>query len=238
MINRNAILLEIGNSTIKVAHVGDDGAIRLERYSNVEALLRRCESAAESLVVAPVGKELSDEVMGRLENVREVEVIDRARFAEFIAGSYDTPETLGLDRILNLAGLGGDGIVISCGTAITVDAVAGGHPVWGAIMPGFRTAAEGLNARVPALPLVPLDDETGLPARSSRRSVANGVLLGTALAAEGLARRLAETASGSDSPRVVITGGDGDLLARLWSGPAPEVDEVLLFRGMMGRDEI
>jgi pantothenate kinase type III len=232
MTNRNAILLEIGNSTIKVAHASD-GAITIERYSNVEALLRRCEAATEPLICAPVGGVLSARVLERLEEVRDVTVIDRAEFSSFIGDSYDTPETLGLDRILNLRGLRGDGIVISCGTAITVDAVADARPVWGAILPGFRTAADGLTARIPALPLVAFDDGIGLPARSSRRSVANGVLFGTALAAQGLAARLAAMAFNATAPRIVLTGGDAELLRSLWSDGGVEVDEAILFRGML-----
>jgi pantothenate kinase type III len=227
-------LLEIGNSTIKVAHVDAGGAIAIERYSNLEALLRRCELADGEIVCAPVGQPLGDEVVARLEEVRTVRVIDRAAFRDFIGESYDTPGTLGLDRILNLAGMEGDGVAISCGTAITVDAIASGRPSWGAIMPGFRTAAEGLHARVPALPLVPLDAEPGLPARSSMGSVTNGVLLGTAFAAAGLARLLAYDLFKGAPPRIVITGGDALLLQRLWSErEVVVVDDALLFRGMI-----
>lgn len=228
-------LLEIGNSTIKVAHVGTDGAITIERYSNLEALLRRCELAGGEIVCAPVGGRLADEVIPRLEATRSVRVLDRSDFRDFVGDSYDTPGTLGLDRILNLVGMGGEGVAISCGTAITVDAVAAGRPSWGVIMPGFRTAAEGLHARIPALPLAALDAVPGLPARSSLGSVVNGVLLGTALAAAALARLLARELFGDAPPRIVITGGDAHLLARLWEGGENvEVDDALLFRGMIG----
>jgi len=227
-------LLEIGNSTIKVAHIAPGGDIAIERYSNLEALLRRCELSDGPIICAPVGDALSTPTIERLEAAREIRVLRREEFAGFIGDSYDTPGTLGLDRILNLLGMGGDGVAISCGTAITIDAVAGGRPVWGAIMPGFRTAAEGLHARVPVLPLVGLDARPGLPARTSLASVTNGVLLGTALGAEGVARLLARDLFGGAPPRVILTGGDAALLKGLWGGEeAAEVDEALLFRGMI-----
>lgn len=240
MSTEQRILLEIGNSTIKVAHAAEDGSLRLERFSNLEALLRRCERGDEKIICAPVGA-MSDEILDRLRDTRDVRVLDRSAFNHFVAGSYDTPETLGLDRILNLIGLAGDGIAISCGTAITIDAIASGRPIWGAIMPGFRTAAEGLHARVAALPLVALDEATGLPARSSARSVANGVILGTALAARALAMQLTARSFDGAAPRIVVTGGDASILAEHWSvgeaaSNAPEVDELLLFKGMLRSD--
>ena len=188
-----------------------------------------------AIVCAPVGRALAADALPRLRERHTVRVVDRSHFRDFVGDSYDTPETLGLDRILNLAGMKGDGVAISCGTAITVDAVASGRPSWGGIMPGFRTAAEGLHARIPALPVASLDAVPELPARSSVASVVNGVLLGTALAAASLARLLARDLFGSSPPRIVITGGDARLLARLWSGGEEVVvDDALLFRGMMG----
>jgi pantothenate kinase type III len=220
------LLLEIGNSTIKLVRAEGELLSGIERYDDIDSFERRCASFDAPIVCAPVNAAPSRRVLDRLRG-RDLRVLGRSDFDAFIAGSYDTPETLGLDRILNLLGLGPDGIAISCGTAITVDAVVGGRPIWGAILPGFRTAAEGLHERVPALPLVEPQTPTHLPARTSEQSVANGVLLGTALAAQGIAERLA------DGMRVVITGGDAELLAKLWEGKKPEVDEVLLFRGMM-----
>ncbi|MEP7220825.1 MAG: type III pantothenate kinase, partial [Bacteroidota bacterium] len=164
----------------------------------------------------------------------DIRVIERRELDDVVGESYDTPETLGLDRMFNVMGLAGDGVAISCGTAITIDAIAGGKPLWGAILPGFRTAAEGLHRRIPALPVVQLDAITIIPARSSITSVANGVLLGTMHAVRGIAGELALHAFGGDAPRVVITGGDAATLQRLWSSePLPEIDEALLFRGML-----
>ncbi len=227
------LLLEIGNSTLKLARVGPDGGIDVTRHGSVESLTAELGDGRPQVLCAPVGRELSAIALPILQRMAHLRVVDREDFAGFIAGSYDTPETLGLDRVLNLVGLAGDGIVISCGTAITVDALAAGRPFWGGIMPGFQTAAEGLHVRVPALPLVPPDAATILPARTSYESVANGIVLGTAGGAQGLAGRMARIVFNYDSPLVILTGGDASLLARFWEGKSPRVDETLLFRGMM-----
>ncbi|HVZ40465.1 MAG TPA: type III pantothenate kinase [Candidatus Kapabacteria bacterium] len=238
------LLVEIGNSTIKLAHVRPDGAMDVVRYDSPEEFLKGVAGLEPApgmrMVCVPVGREPSAQLLPELANLpllrggTALRVIERADVAGFVGTSYDTPDTLGLDRVLNLLGLGGDGIAISCGTAITVDAVNGGSPMWGAIAPGFRTAAQGLHDRVPVLPLVTPDDRIFFPARDSRTSVANGVIFGAAVAAHGIAHALAFTAFNGDPPRIVLTGGDAPLLARLWMGAAiPEVDDLLLFRGAL-----
>lgn len=242
MMDHELVLLEIGNTTVKVARVGGDApvspesAINIDRYDVEDALDLLTGEDAE-IICLPIGVEQSVQLLGHLHDRVRLRLLEREDVKAFVADSYDTPETLGLDRILNLMGLGGDGIVISCGTAITVDAVADGRPFWGAIMPGFRTAAQGLHDRIPVLPLVAIDDADsahGLPARTSVASVANGILLGTAGGAAGLAGMLAATAFAGSIPRVVLTGGDGRLLLQLWSGnPTPALDDALLFRGML-----
>ncbi len=232
MASHAPVLLEIGNSTLKVARPVAGGAFVVERHTDADALVRSLEGTPGEIICAPVGAARRGEVLERLGG--RVRLIEQADLAGFIGASYDTPGTLGMDRVLNLLGMPGDGIAISCGTAITVDAVAGGVPCWGAIMPGFTTAAGGLHARIPALPLVSPDDDAGLPARTSRASVANGVLLGTAGGAMAIALELARILFGGAPPRVVITGGDAPLMLCLWrGGTAAEMDDALPFRGML-----
>jgi pantothenate kinase type III len=225
------LLLEIGNTTVKLARRRGDGTFAISRYERMEDVLGELEQISGSVLCAPVGRELSAALLPRLSPER-VRIIANGDLLPFIGQSYDTPETLGLDRVLNLLGLGGDGIAVSCGTAITVDAFAGSVPFWGAILPGFRTAATGLHERVPALPQVEPQSLTGLPARTSYQSVANGVVLGTALAVRGIADRLA-TVAGFTNPRIILTGGDAEVLRSLWQMPEIEIDDGLLFRGML-----
>lgn len=228
------LLLEIGNSTVKLATADYDGRLAVERYSNLEALLRRIEAAAAPIVAALTGGAHGADVLERLGDAAEITLVERSAFDRLVGDSYDTPATLGLDRILNLAGLDSDAVVISCGTAITVDALSNGRCFWGAILPGFTTAADGLHARIPRLPLVSTRMPTSLPARDSLTSVSNGVLLGAALGAQGIAADLATIAFGGGSPRTVLTGGEAEVMKRFWRGSAHvSIDDALLFRGML-----
>jgi pantothenate kinase type III len=227
----SVIFLELGNTTMKLARPLGDDTFMLERFASSDEMLRRIERLDEEIVCAPVGAKRDERLLARLEK-RGATIITREMLGTFVGTSYDTPETLGIDRVLNLMGLDHDAIVISCGTAITVDARMGGRPVWGAIMAGFATAAQGLHTRIPVLPLVDVSREPRVPARTSLDSVANGVLLGTARAAQGIAAELAFAAPPTTELPVILTGGDAQILERLWPAPAPVVDEMLLFAGM------
>lgn len=225
--------LEIGNTTLKIARRSSAGEFRVVRLNSAEELEDRLPQESEPVLIAPVAGERTLHILPLFADHSHVRIIERSDFADFIGDSYDTPETLGLDRILNLIALDRDGIVISCGTAITIDALADGRPRWGAIMPGFRIAAEGLAEHAPALPVVTEEDLGEMPARSTYESVANGVILGTVLAASRLAALLAEeTGLSSDAP-VILTGGDASLMERhiRWDRPL-DVRPALMFEGM------
>jgi len=228
-------LLEIGNTSAKLVPAGKrpEGSSIL-RFDDVEPLLDRLALIGGKVLCVPTGSRMSRQILDRVPSTVRARVLEWDDFLDFIGETYDTPETLGLDRILNLIGLEGDGIVVSCGTAITVDAVARGRPFWGAILSGFTTASEGLHNRIPALPSIDISTNTpALPARSSKASVANGVLLGTALGAQGIVRAIARQLFVDIHPRIVLTGGDAELMLSLWEGDErPVIDEALLFKGM------
>ena len=224
--------LEVGNSTFKLAQRRSDETFRIERFSEASHLLEKLSSFSDHVTVAPVAGERAAHLLPLLSGFNP-NVLDNQDFNFFIDNSYDTPHTLGLDRILNLFALEEDAVVISCGTAITIDALSQGSPYWGAILPGFNTAGKGLVAGAPALPEVAVTDLDGLPARTSRGSVANGIYIGTAFAVRGIAAYLAQAVGLSDKAPIVLTGGDARLLAELW-GDEPYVTVVpdLLFQGM------
>ena len=227
------LYLEVGNTTFKLAEQEADGSFIIHRFDTPADLLAFIPSDRR-LLVAPVAAAKAHQILPDLEARHQIEMLEREDFTEFIGDTYDTPETLGLDRILHLSTLDEECIVISCGTGITIDALHNGKPSWGAILAGFRTASEGLSAHAPALPIVSLDDLQGLPARTSRGSLANGLLLGTGLAVQSLVTLLANALGLEKTAPVILTGGDMDVLATLWNGERTIVRHPdLLFTAMV-----
>lgn len=240
--------IEVGNTTVKIARPTPDGRWTIERTNGVQSGLNRLKRylPSDRILLAPVAAERGSELSGLMTDEGiDHEVITREHFSDFLAGSYDTPETLGLDRILNLYGLRGDGVVISCGTCITVDLKFQGRPFFGGILPGYATAARAMAEAVPALPTARLDGEFTIPARTSSGAVNLGLLVGTTEAALGVARHLIE-ATGAPSPEIplITTGGGAAILVEVmrklgkstgWPFDEPVVVPGLVFEGMESR---
>lgn len=132
----------------------------------------------------------------------------------------ESPETAGTDRAFAvlgaLAGRGaGPGIVVSCGSAITVERISA-DGVWqgGAIAPGLRLAAEALDGLSSQLPLVRPDRPPAAWGRSTIPALEAGVFWSTVGAIRALVAGQAEGLS--PRPWVVLSGGDAERLM----GPA------------------
>src|SRR5438128_800370 len=139
------LLLEIGNSTFKLCRADAD-AFHVTRFSDEDACLRALSVSGERVHIAHVARARGAALASALPQRGRGALLTHDDVRAFLDGAYDAPDTLGMDRVLHLRGLDGDGVVVSCGTAITVDALVHGRPRFGAILPGLLTATRGLHA--------------------------------------------------------------------------------------------
>ena len=241
--HRGVEYIECGNTTYKLASRRGDGGWVVDRFRTTSKLISRLDRSRTSVIVS-VAEERGVALAGECNDAGvDVRLFDRTLVAPFVRRSYDTPETIGLDRALNLLGVRGDGVVISCGTCITVDMVLGGIPSFGAILPGYTTASKGLASAVPVLPSPRLDAKPGLPATTSEESVTNGVLLSTTFGALAVASLLLQARAGNPfAAPLVLTGGAASLFftllmqypgaLQLWSEDSIRIVPGLLFEGV------
>jgi type III pantothenate kinase len=146
-------------------------------------------------------------------------------------------ETAGADRALAVAaaiGLAprrGPGLVVSCGTAITVERISE-QGIWqgGAIAPGLRVAAGSLHNQTAMLPLVDLHAAPPCWGASTRPAVEAGVFWGTVGAVRELMDR--QKADLSSEPWEIWTGGDAALLASAVAGNDARVEPDLVLLGL------
>lgn len=133
---------------------------------------------------------------------------------------YAAPATLGADRVANLLYCSRifpaqDTVVVSAGTALTVDCLAGGSSfVGGAIMPGLEVQFHSLASSTAQLPLV------GSAAHSPPwygTSTESCIHVGVVRGAAGAVSRLVadQRAHSSPAAHVVVTGGAWSSLAEL-----------------------
>ncbi|MEI9918750.1 MAG: type III pantothenate kinase [Bacteroidota bacterium] len=128
-----------------------------------------------------------------------------------ISISYDTPKTLGVDRIAAACGAyqlfpGEDCLVIDMGTCITYDFLsAKGVYEGGAIAPGVRMRFAAMNHFTARLPLVGPVVDAPLTGKSTEASMQSGVINGVLEEIKGFISRYQSRYPGL---KTVACGGD------------------------------
>jgi len=169
-----------------------------------------------------------------------VPLVIRDRSAIPVAIDVDSPDTVGLDRLLNavaanlLRPAARPAIVVDSGTATTVNFISqAGVFCGGAILPGLEMSAKALHFYTAVLPLLPVQDLAGVtpvaPGRNTREAIRNGLFWGQVGAIRELVRQICHhqglglpdfggAESRSDSPWMILTGGGGPVLSPQFPG--------------------
>jgi type III pantothenate kinase len=142
----------------------------------------------------------------------------------------EQPEAVGIDRLLTAVAanhkrdLGTPAVVVSAGTAVTVDWLdEQGAFRGGAILPGLHLMARALHEHTALLPLVEVPPAPpALPGLSTPTAVQAGVFYAVLGGIQALTRQFAP--HGSPVPHVFLTGGDARLLDRAWNQFRPAVE--------------
>ena len=129
-----------------------------------------------------------------------------------IINRYDTPETLGQDRLAAAVGAKTlcpeeNLLIIDAGSAITYDFVSDeGEYMGGNIAPGVKMRLTMLQRMTKKLPLVEVDENELIPlfGTNTRDAIAAGVVRGIAYEVKGYMRTLAEKVPHF---RTFVTGG-------------------------------
>lgn len=112
-------------------------------------------------------------------------------------------------------------LVLSAGTCLTIEALnSRGQYLGGYILPGLQTKLNSLHLRTDRLPLLKiyeekLPDELPLFGHDTRGAMLSGILHESIALIEYLLREMTEQ---GESPRVLLSGGDGEILGRFIKG--------------------
>ena len=245
------MVADLGNSRLKWArarengHLADKAALELdaEAWATAWAQSRVLDSEPSSWTVSSVNPPVAAKLAEFFQS-RQVAVITWYRAASEISVPFDVEgaDTGGADRALavfaalRLMPAGRPGLVVSCGTAITVERVAS-LGIWqgGAIAPGLGTVAAALHLRTAQLPLIDVrqfHSHHPPPAwgRGTVPSLEAGIFWGTVGAVRELLAR-----QGDDLPGdrwVVWTGGDAAILAPYVCGDDARIEPDLVLIGL------
>ena len=244
------VAIDIGNSTIGFGFVHDGRVSHVVKVENELAseLVRvkldnffessRERYAIKKVVICSVVPEAQRKLQGWIKKVWGIQPLIVGKDIKApIVNRYKSPRQVGKDRLLCAFAArelyGAPAVVIDLGTAITFDGISSrGEYLGGAIIPGLRLSAEALFEKTALLPRVRLapPPHNRVIGRTTEESILSGLFHGYGALCDGMVERLGQDMG--CQPKVVMTGGYANILAKFMKHPVAAVDEELIFRGI------
>lgn len=235
------LVIDIGNSTKKIAVFDGAQMLNFERTDNLTVEVLQVwisKFNIENSAVCSVNDDPEDLIDYLKRKTRWV------AFNQGVTGGikvkYETPETLGLDRLAKLIAIhsldgSGNQLVIDMGSCITIDALEqGGTYKGGSISPGIGMRFKALHAFTAKLPLINWNRATAIPEGSNtEKAITRGVLLGVVQEVSGT---ILEYLKKFELSNIWITGGDAEFLSPQLKNSifAPQIkeDPYLVLKGL------
>lgn len=235
------LLMDVGNSAIKVIY-----ADRLEQqtimrfvhgeYHIIELLgaVFRQRAFSRLSLASVYQSELTHAIVNwcRHNSIDCYQAVT-ATSHDGLKNGYVRPETLGVDRWLAMLAAWQmrrrDFFIVSCGTALTFDAVnASGEHLGGAIMPGPLLMMQALSEHTSALEM---PQKTSTDRFMLADNTQEGILFGTENASIGFVEQMLGVA-GMNLSNGLFFGGCANIFKRHY-GLQVQVDDLLIFRGLL-----
>lgn len=209
------IIFDIGNSSYKIAIFADKEIVFRTRLEVIDTdilgdiLSKYFPSKAIISSTRPIPEYLTETLVAH-----DVDVTLFSKDTLPFKIDYNTPETLGSDRVAAIAGgrvlfPHTDLLVIDSGTAITFDYLTDDTFQGGNISLGIRTRFKALNHYTAHLPLVSIPQVVNSPGKSTTEAIEAGVIFGVLFEINEYIRTFLKSYTNG---KVILTGGDGEYL--------------------------
>ena len=206
------LIFDIGNSSTKMAIFNGQ-----ERISVFRSKEFTCENLEKKISKYKIDKAIISSVRNTPEyiydlltlNIPVVHILSHKSRLPFKI-EYDTPETLGTDRIAGVAGAynlfrGAEILIIDAGTAITFDFLSADVYKGGNISPGLNMRFKALHKFTGQLPLVSPSDDYSFPGKNTTDAIAAGVITGVTYEINEYIRTFEKKHT---EFKIILTGGD------------------------------
>lgn len=234
------LCIDIGNTRAKIAVYDREGSlvkliIRDDFNSGkLDKVLKKYQ--IENVIVSSVRKKqgkykrlLGSKVKTFFELSHETDIP--------ITNLYQTPETLGKDRLAGVVGAaflfpGDDVLLVDAGTCITYDIIDAQKKYYGgSILPGIEMRFKALHSFTSRLPLVQQEDLDSHIGNTTATSIQTGIQLGVVYELKGFIQKYRET---YPDLRVLVTGGDASFFESQMENQIFAVPDLVL----MGLNQI
>lgn len=207
------LILDIGNTKVKAA-IFRGGEILHSKSVSLGDLGNIID---EFIKKHNPNKIIASSVSASKEELKEL-IDDRVNWLFFdksvklpIDVEYQTPETLGSDRLAGIMGVydinsDSNTLVIDCGTCITYDLLTQDNQYFGgSISPGLLIRYKSLNSFTKNLPLLNLKSDISLIGQNTKDAMHSGVYWGIVHEIDGVINSYKERFG---NVNVIMTGGD------------------------------
>lgn len=216
------IVIDVGNTFFKAAAFDSNKLIKTlrDKMTDIEgmeeSLVKLIAAKPKVVFMSSVNKKSS--IIEQFFKQSKIDVIHFSSTTPlFFLNRYETPETLGNDRLANAAAAikhfpGKPCLVIDAGTCLKYDFVnSSGEYLGGSISPGLDMRFKALNHFTSKLPLVKREEFAPLTGRNTNQAILSGVLNGFLAEAKGI---IGQYQMVNKNLQVVLTGGDYLFLER------------------------
>jgi type III pantothenate kinase len=208
------LIIDVGNSYTKVALIEGDSIVHVHRFESLgeDEICRLIQDHSPTRAIASiVGKVNGEAIRLVKDSMPTIELNSKTPIP--ITNLYETPETLGYDRLAAAIGAnylypGKNLLVIDSGTALTYDFIdCYGRYIGGAISPGIGLRFRALNNYTSKLPLLRIPEEYKLIGVNTKECIEAGVINGVLSEVDGYIDRVKREHPGV---LTLITGGDAN----------------------------
>lgn len=213
------LIIDVGNTFVKLAGFEKHKLVfrEITKLSDIVEYvdnLRRKYPEITQGIVSSVGKLKKHQIKNISKKLSILELTHKTKVP--FKNSYDTPNTLGIDRIALVSASvyhwpERNALVIDAGTCITYDFITNKNQyLGGAISPGIRMRYKSLNNLTANLPLLDTKAPSNILGSSTADSIHSGVVNGVVNEIDGFIRNYQEKYS---DLTVILTGGDANFLS-------------------------
>ncbi|NND77270.1 MAG: type III pantothenate kinase [Flavobacteriales bacterium] len=210
------LAIDIGNTRAKIAFFEGRELIKylVSSHKHIERTIQEAKLEYDDCIISST-KDISS--LDLKEEFLEMSLILDHKTPLPIKLNYNTPETLGMDRIANAVGAisefpNTDLMIVDIGTCITYDFITKEKEFLGGnISPGFHLRIRAMNSYTDKLPLIDLSEEHTFIGTSTEEALNNGVMIGCISEVEHYCDTFLEM---YEEGKIVITGGDTEIFAK------------------------
>ncbi len=238
-IKKKALAIDIGNSRIKLLD-DDIFSVYELQYDNWLKKLEKYilkDNDYKFIVISSVNQEAYSYLTKLLKEKSILfsnasDILEKSQIVNF-----SRVEGMGIDRRLGLIAAVGEFspplVTVDCGTAITINVLIEPNiALGGAIFPGLRTQAKSLEKFTSLLPFVEPVKPTSFYGTNTIEAIQIGIFSSVIGGIKEVITNLSRKKFKRQKPTVVVTGGDGPLIADNLSGFDVHFDPNLVLKGL------